>query len=195
MSEPTAAVTGLQTGEIDWTDNVPVQRIDELGDNDVEVGQVASGDYWYMSLNFAEPPFDKAEVRRAVNLALDRTPSPMPPSSAGAREPDRHPQESVWHYDYSVDADVEEARRLLAQAGEEDVEMGLMVTDEYPETVEAAQVISANLEDVGITVDIETEEYSTWLDRQSADSTRSCSAGWATSTPTATTTRSTPARA
>ena len=180
VSEPTAAVTGLQTGEIDWTDNVPVQRIDELEGNDVEVGQVASGDYWYMALNFAKPPFDKAEVRQAVNLALDRD-AIADAAQFGLAHVNQTaiPEESVWYYDYNpVDRDIEEAKRLLAEAGEEDIEMGIMVTDEYPETVEAAQVISANLEDVGITVNIETEEFSTWLDRESAGDFDSFMLGW-----------------
>ena len=56
--------------------------------------------------------------------------------------------------------------------------MGIMVTDEYPETVEAAQVIAANLEDVGITVNIETEEFSTWLDRQGAGDFDAFMLGW-----------------
>lgn len=180
ISEPTAAVTGLQTGEVNWTDNVPVQRIDELQDNDVEVGQVASGDYWYMSMNFAKPPFDKAEVRRAVNLALDRE-AIADAAQFGLANVNQTaiPEESVWYHDYNpVERDVDEARRLLDEAGEDGLEMGLMVTDEYPETVEAAQVIAANLEDAGITVSIETEEFSTWLDRQSAGDFDSFMLGW-----------------
>src|SRR5690606_1050109 len=53
-------------------------------------------------------------------------------------------------------------------AGVSDLSMGLMVTDEYPETVEVAEVIEANLSDVGISVSIETEQFSTWRDRQGA---------------------------
>src|SRR5690606_5874267 len=73
ISAPTTALTALQTGEVHWTDNVPAQRVEELqGSGDVTVETVPSVDYWYMAVNFARPPFDRAEVREAIALALDR---------------------------------------------------------------------------------------------------------------------------
>src|SRR3712207_7491781 len=47
--------------------------------------------------------------------------------------------------------------------------MGLMVTDQFPETVTAAQVIASQLEPIGITVEIETLDFATWLDRQRSE--------------------------
>ena len=44
--------------------------------------------------------------------------------------------------------------------------MDLMVTSAYPETVTAAQVIAANLAEIGITVEIRTLDFATWLDEQ-----------------------------
>ena len=73
--------------------------------------------------------------------------------------------------------------------------MGLMVTDEYPETVTAAQVIAAELEPIGITVEIETLRlrHLAGPARTRATSTPSCSAGWATSTrPSSTSSSTTP---
>jgi peptide/nickel transport system substrate-binding protein len=44
--------------------------------------------------------------------------------------------------------------------------MGLMVTDEFPESVTAAQVIASQLEPIGIDVQVEVLDFATWLDRQ-----------------------------
>ncbi|MPZ89268.1 MAG: ABC transporter substrate-binding protein, partial [Nitriliruptorales bacterium] len=76
------------------------------------------------------------------------------------------------------DQDQEQARQLLAGAGAEDLSMGLMVTDEFPETVQAAQVIAAQLGEVGIDVGIEVEEFSAWLDRQTQGDWEGLMLGW-----------------
>jgi peptide/nickel transport system substrate-binding protein len=44
--------------------------------------------------------------------------------------------------------------------------MDMLVTSEYPETITAAQVIADNLKPLGITVDIRTVDFATWLDEQ-----------------------------
>jgi peptide/nickel transport system substrate-binding protein len=180
VSEPTTAVTGLETGEIDWTDNVPVQRIDDLEDQDVEVGRVPSFDYWYMATNFEREPFDRPEVREAIALALDRQAiADAAQFELAEVNQTAIPESSAWHHDYApYDRDVDRARELLDEAGVSDVTMGLMVTDEYPETVDVAEVIEANLSDVGIRVSIETEQFSTWLDRQSSGDFDAWMLGW-----------------
>lgn len=181
ISEPTTALTALQTGEVHWTDNVPAQRVEELqGSGDVTVETVPSVDYWYMAVNFARPPFDRAEVREAIALALDREAIADAAQFGLARvNQTAIPEESFWYHDYApYERDVDAARDLLAEAGVEDLTMGLMVTDEYPETVEVAQVIAANLDEVGITVDIQTEQFSTWLDRQGAGDFDAFLLGW-----------------
>lgn len=181
ISEPTTALTALQTGEVHWTDNVPAQRVEELqGSGDVTVETVPSVDYWYMAVNFAKPPFDREKVREAIALALDREAIADAAQFGLARvNQTAIPEESFWYHDYApYERDVDAARDLLAEAGVEDLTMGLMVTDEYPETVEVAQVIAANLDEVGITVDIQTEQFSTWLDRQGAGDFDAFLLGW-----------------
>jgi peptide/nickel transport system substrate-binding protein len=181
VSEPTTALTGVETGEVHWTDNVPPQRVEELeGSGDVEVGRVPSADYWYMATNFGRPPFDQPEVREAIALALDRE-AIAEAAQAGLATPLQAaiPENSVWHHDYApYERDVEAAQGLLDEAGVADLSMGLMVTDEYPETVEVAQVVAANLDEVGISVEIETEQFSTWLDRQGQGDYDAFMLGW-----------------
>ena len=77
------------------------------------------------------------------------------------------PQGNPWYvgYDrYRFDPDT--AGRLLDEAGVGDVDLDMLVTSEYPETVTAAQVIADNLAPLGITVNIRTVDFATWLDEQ-----------------------------
>jgi peptide/nickel transport system substrate-binding protein len=154
ITEPAAALTALQNGEVQWTDNVPPQQIESLeGDDTVELQTTPSVDYWYMSMNYGRAPFDNRDVRRAISFAVDR--------EAVA--------EAAWFG----------AAQPLQQAGvQTPLTMGLMVTDQFPETVTAAQVIASQLEPIGINVEIETLDFATWLDRQGAGDYDAFSLGW-----------------
>ena len=55
----------------------------------------------------------------------------------------------------------------------------MLVTSEYPETVTAAQVIADNLAPLGITVNIRTVDFATWLDEQNSGTLRHADDGLA----------------
>jgi peptide/nickel transport system substrate-binding protein len=182
ITEPAAALTALQNGEVQWTDNVPPQQIESLqGDESVELQTTPSVDYWYMSMNYARPPFDNRDVRRAISFAIDRE-AVAEAAWFGAAQPNQTaiPEDSFFYYDYApFQPDPEQARQLLAQAGvQTPLVMGLMVTDEFPETVTAAQVIASQLEPIGIDVQIETLDFATWLDRQGQGDFDAFFLGW-----------------
>ncbi len=181
VSEPTTALVALQTGEIDWTDNLPPSQLKKLADDGhVTLGQVPSVDYWYLATNFERKPFDDERVREAINHGLDRE------AIAEAAQPNAAkpiqtaiPEGLYGHTDYApITRDVAKARSLLADAGHPRLPLKLMVTSEYPETVQVAQVIASNLHEVGIEVRVEVEEFATWLDRQSKGDFDSFLLGW-----------------
>jgi peptide/nickel transport system substrate-binding protein len=170
VTEPAAALTALKNGEVQWTDNVPPQQVKSLGDDtDVELASTASVDYWYMSMNYARPPFDNPLVRRAIATAVDRAEVTEAARFEAARPNQTAiPEDSFFYYDYApFDPDVNTAKQLMQQAGvTTPLTMGLMVTDEFPESVPAAQVIAGELEPIGITVEVEVLDFATWLDRE-----------------------------
>ncbi len=182
ITEPAAALTALQHGEVQWTDNVPPQQIEALEGNDqVELATTPSADYWYMSMNYEVEPFDDRDVRRAIATAIDRE-AVAEAAKFGAARPNQTaiPEGNFFYYDYApFEADPEAARRLIEDAGVgTPIEMGLMVTDEFPETVTAAQVIASQLEPIGITVDIQNVDFATWLDRQGKGDYDAFMLGW-----------------
>jgi peptide/nickel transport system substrate-binding protein len=182
ITEPAAALTALQNGEVQWTDNIPPQQIESLqGDDTLELQTTPSVDYWYMSMNYARPPFDNRDVRRAISFAIDRE-AVAEAAWFGAAQPNQTaiPEDSFFHNDYApFERDPEQARQLLQQAGvQTPLRMGLMVTDEFPETVTAAQVIASQLGEIGIEVSIETLDFATWLDRQGQGDFDAFMLGW-----------------
>ena len=187
ISQGTTAVSALRSGEIDWTDAIPAQQLSILRrDDTLDVGTVVANDYWYVTMNFDAPPFDDTRVRQAVAYAIDRD-SIAQVVGYGTATPNELaiPSTSPWFAPYDRytagldrDAAVAKARDLLRQAGIRGLDMRLMVTTEYPETVTAAQVIASNLADVGIDVRIEQLDFGAWLDRQAAGDFDALLLGW-----------------
>ncbi|PZF96031.1 ABC transporter substrate-binding protein [Micromonospora deserti] len=181
VKDPTVALQNLRGGEVHWTDNLPPQQVPALRDADgLTVRSVPSSDYWYLALNQARKPYDDVKVRRAVAFALDRE-AITKAAKFGLATVNQTaiPRNSAFYYDYApFQRDPGQARQLLDQAGVSGLTMDLMVTSEYPETVTAAQVIAAQLKEVGITVKIRTLDFGQWLDEQGKGNFDSFMLGW-----------------
>jgi peptide/nickel transport system substrate-binding protein len=183
IPEPTTALAALQSGEIDWTDNIPPQQVSSLeGDDRVVLGQVGSNDYWYLALNQNRQPWDNADVRRAIAYAIDREAITTATMFGNATvNQTAIPESSDWYFDYSpYSFDQEMAADLLESAGVEEgsLTIDFMVSSDYPETVQAAQVIASQLEGVGIGTEIRTLDFGTWLDEQGQGNFDMLMMGW-----------------
>ncbi|ULE35806.1 ABC transporter substrate-binding protein [Mycobacterium sp. IDR2000157661] len=181
ISEPSTALSALQAGEIDWTDSIPPQRVAQLRDDDsVHLAVTPSNDYWYLALNGARAPWDDVRVRQAVAYGIDRD-AIVTVTSYGTASANQLaiPEGNPWYTPYDrYRYDIATAQRLLDEAGVGDVEMDMLVTNEYPETVTAAQVIADNLAPLGITVRIRTVDFATWLDEQNSGNFDMLMMGW-----------------
>jgi peptide/nickel transport system substrate-binding protein len=181
ITEPSTALSALQAGEIDWTDSVPTQRISQLKDDDsITLAVTPSNDYWYLALNEARAPWNDPRVRQAIAYGIDRQ-SIVQATSYGSATANQLaiPEGNPWYTpfdEYRYDTD--RAKRLLDEAGAHPDKMDMLVTSEYPETVTAAQVIADNLAPLGITVDIRTVDFATWLDEQNSGHFDMLMMGW-----------------
>lgn len=162
--------TALVSGDVDWSISVPAQSVSELeGRDDVIVDSVPAGAYWYIGLNTEEPPFDDVRVRQAIAYAINRDNLAMAGAFGNAQPTqDPIPSSSTWDFGYApYEQDLDQARALLAEAGYADgFEMEIMPTTQYEESVRMAQVIQANLGQLGITASINTLEWAEWLETQ-----------------------------
>ncbi|MDF2560256.1 MAG: transporter substrate-binding protein [Microbacterium sp.] len=181
ISEPATALASLRAGDIDWTDVVPTQQVQELeADDSLTLGLTPSSDYWYLALNEARAPWNDVRVRQAIAYAIDRDAILQAVSYGSATENQLAiPEQSYWYTDYSTySADLDRAQSLLAEAGFSGGTIDMLATSDYPETVTAAQIIAANLEPLGITVEIRQPDFSTWLDEQNSGNFDMLMMGW-----------------
>ena len=172
ITEPTARVAELQAGTIDigvllsaddlqTVENDPNLKA-EIPETELNVG--------YIGINQDHEALDNVLVRQAIAHAIDReaiveafygglgkvATSFIPSTMFG--------QGSGWPYDY----DPERARELLAEAGYADgfsTEFWYMPVSRpyYPAPQPIAETIATYLADVGIEVELMTEDWTTYL--------------------------------
>lgn len=172
IPDASVKLTNLRTGEVDWIDGVPPQNLEELAsDSSVVLERVPGGDYHYFALNQNRAPFDNADVRRAIAMAIDRDViTEAAQFGAATANQSAIPASNFWATDYSpfTPGDTDGAAALLEAAGASDLTIEFMVSSDFPETVTQAQVIASQLAEIGVTVEISDVDFGTWLDRQGA---------------------------
>ncbi|GIV80623.1 MAG: ABC transporter substrate-binding protein [Litorilinea sp.] len=170
IPDDTVRETALRGGEVDWVLSVAPQNVALLEqDPELVVARAPQLSYDYIGINLTRAPFDDVRVRQAIAYAIDRQ-QLCEAGFFGLCVPIQGPTGpgSPWYFDYApYDRDVEKARQLLAEAGYPDgIELELMPTTQYQETVRAAQVLQQQLAEAGITATINALEWSEWLEKE-----------------------------
>lgn len=170
ISDDTVRETSLRGGEVDWVLSIAPQSYQSLVDDpNIVVDTAPQLSYDYIGLNLTRKPFDDVRVRQAIAYAIDRQ-QICDAAYFGLCEPLQGPvgTGSPWYFDYAPYAsapNLDKARQLLSDAGYPDgFQMEWLPTQQYQETVRAAQVLQAQLSQIGIQSTINAPEWAQWLD-------------------------------
>lgn len=160
--EPVVALLRLQSGEVDVPgDGIPPAKFQEVMADPAQAARVVQGGQLhtgYITLNVTIPPLDNVNVRKAINMAINKdrivqvingraltATQPLPPSMPGYTE-------GYAGYAYDVAA----AKALLAEAGLADgfeTDLYVMNTDPNPRI---AQAIQQDLAAIGVKANIQS---------------------------------------
>lgn len=168
--DPASRTTSIQTGNADWIEYVPAADVVLLqADSQVEIVGGLSANFRALYINTTVDPLDDPRVRQAMAYAIDEqsiidlalfgtggvlaTGTTIPGGNYYAVESNPY-----------TGRDLEKARALLAEAGLADgFEFELYVTSTYDFLRDPAEIIQANLAEVGIRANIKAEDWSVYL--------------------------------
>ena len=169
--ENAARLTALQQGEVDFVvalspEFIPVVK----GDPNLQLLEAPGYHIWWIALNVHVQPLDNVKVRQALNYAVDKQ-AIVDTILQGAATLSNGPIIGhSWANDPSVQPyphDPEKAKALLAEAGVPD---GFSVKFWVPESgsgmiapKEIGQVVQSDLAKVGVTADIVTQEWVSYV--------------------------------
>ncbi|MFB5662283.1 ABC transporter substrate-binding protein [Alteribacillus sp. HJP-4] len=174
IPDNSSRLTALQNGEVDLIDGVNPSDQDQIeGDENLEAFMRPPLNVAYMPMNNEEEPFDEPLVRRAFNHAIDKqalidgfyegnaepAKNMLPPTIAGYND-------EVEGYEYDPEAAID----LLEEAGYEEGELtiDLWTMDNprpyMPAPQKIAESIQSDLDEIGVTAEIKTMDWSSYLE-------------------------------
>ena len=175
----------FRTGQLHITREVPLSKIDVYKRDQPEFIHIDPylGTY-YLRVNVTRPPLDDVRVRRALALAIDRE-SLVTHVTKGGQIPAYHftpPDTAGYTATGRIEGDLEEARRLLAEAGFPDGE-GFPGFDLLYNTSESHRVTAEALQQMwatrlNISVGLVNQEWKVYLDSQDNLDFSVARAGW-----------------
>jgi len=189
IPEAATRVTQLQDGSADVMFGVPFQRADDIGGGSNTSLQSVSS-LWKMGFwfNTDVEPFDDARVRRAISHAINREQlvqgvlfgrgevahDPIPPSSSWR---DRIETGAAHEFDR------EQARSLFDEAGVDPAEISTSIKASRtpgPTYGDSATLVQSQLSQLGMEVNVDIMDFSTWLQEAWVDKDFEMSVGsWA----------------
>ena len=177
LPDPTTAVAALQRGEIDWLLTPNADLVDSLRKSPGVTVRVAFplGSVSCLRFNWLQPPFDRAEIRRAVLPAIIQA-DYMTAMNGDDRTRWR---DNVGYFcpgmpmanDAGLEAltgprSLEAARRNLAAAGYKGERVVLLAPGDVPYAKILAEVTADLLKRTGFNVDLQAMDWGTLVQRR-----------------------------
>lgn len=155
----------LETNEIDasnWISANDIARIEASPEHEAQI--IDSTALMYMGFNTTKAPFNDPIVRKAVSMAMNRI-DIVEVATEGYAKPARGflPDGFAGADDFaSLYYNPDAAEKLLAESGMKDFSFTVSIND-TKERRDIAQIVQANLKDIGVNMEIDVYEWASYL--------------------------------
>ena len=179
VKDESVRTDGVTTGEYHVADIVPADAYERLKDNQNLQLVVEKPFRWIGGVfNLTKPPFDNLKARQAVLAAVndnDVLAAAIGPQPFWRLDPGISFIETPYHNQAAKELynqhNLDQAKKLLQEAGYNGQPVVLLTTKDYPYMYKTALVTKANLEAVGMKVDLQVYDWATVTSRR-ADKTK-----------------------
>lgn len=168
VPEISTAISMLQTGEVQFIDNLPTEQIKRIESLDnVNIEKMEGSPVYFLAFNQLREVNQDPEFREAVASAMDRDAFVSKLNGLGVRS-DSVIGPKVFGYDASEDKagtpyDLEKAKSLVEKNGYGNKPIKLL-TANRSNYILMAEIVQAQLTEAGFNVQIESMEWATFLD-------------------------------
>jgi peptide/nickel transport system substrate-binding protein len=167
ITDPEVALTDLEAGSVDAITSVPATSVAGIKSSKAQVVIGSTSNQLALFEFNSTGPLANVKVRQALAYALNKPAvqaiaygghgqssyNPIPPSSWA--------YSTVKNYPYNL----QKAKALLAQAGESNLSLTVIIPAGYSEGTQTADVWQQSLSQIGVTLHVDVEELSVWLDQ------------------------------
>lgn len=185
ITENSSRLAALETGEVDIAYNLTALDGTTVEQNDkLELISQPTTAVEYFSVNNQKEPFNNVNFRKAISHAIDRK-SIVESVYMGRGDVAKSiVNPTVFGYyagleDISYDPEL--AKEYLAKSGIKNPSF-VVYTNENSQRQQAAQIIQANLKEIGIDIQLETLEWGTYLQKTAGGDFQGFLGGWISGT-------------
>jgi len=175
MPDVATRVASLESGEVDFADDLQAVAYDRIKDNPKLRPLIVRPYAWAMAVfNKKEGLMTNVKLRQAVQAAVDIEPN----MRAAVGNPLFYrldsglafTEQKAWHSKAGGDAynqrNKDKAKRLLQEAGYKGEPVRFITTKEYEWMYNVALVTKQQLEEVGMTIDLQVVDWATLVQRR-----------------------------
>jgi peptide/nickel transport system substrate-binding protein len=171
VPDESARITGLQSGEYDFLEDVTPDQFEAIEDDPAVVAEIAAPTSNDLILfNLDQGIMTDINLRRAIQALID--PDEILLGAHGADNYRLGPgfmwEETIWHSNVGEElynlADPELAREYLDAAGYDGEEVRIITTNEYADMYNTGILLAQQLEDLDINTDLQVFDWATMLE-------------------------------
>ncbi|MBM7582749.1 oligopeptide transport system substrate-binding protein [Caldicoprobacter guelmensis] len=195
IDDPASELSAFEAGEIDFADAVPAEEIPRLKEEGKVTIKPSLGTYFFC-LNVEKPPLNDVRVRKALALAIDRqyiidnaaknfalpAYAWVPPGMPDAKEGSDFRKVGGNYISEDYQKNVEEARKLLAEAGYPNgqgfPELTLLYNSEGGHKAIAEAVQEMWKKNLGINIKLDSQEWAVFQETRTQGNYEIARHGW-----------------